>query len=179
MKAKSGVPREVALPVTVFEALRAEVENGAGTLETVRAMHHAGYTAGLSAAFMINREAGGDAFALASEPFWRLLSNYFSTRGWGTLEHRAAHPGIGVLSSGDWAESSAGAGSEAGCSVSAGLLSGILSQLAGDAVAVLEVRCRSRGHDACDFAFGSETAVHELYGRMLDGADIEHALQAL
>lgn len=179
MSTTSGAPREVALPVAVFEALRAEIEKDAGTLETVRAMHHAGYRAGLAAALSVNREAGGDAFDLSVPGFWTHLSNYFSKRGWGTLEHQAAHPGVGILSSGDWAESSPGAGSEAGCGVSSGLLSGLLSQLAGGAVAVLEVRCRSRGDDSCDFAFGSETAIHDLYGRMLDGADLDQALEAL
>lgn len=179
MSTTSGAPREVALPVSVFEALRAEFEKDVGTLETVRALHHAGYRAGLQAAASVNRDAGGDAFGLTSPGFWAHLSDYFSKRGWGTLEHRRVHPGVGILSSSDWAESSTGGGSEAGCGVSAGLLSGLLSQLAGGAVAVLEVQCRSRGDERCDFAFGSETAIHELYGRLLDGVALDQALQAL
>jgi predicted hydrocarbon binding protein len=179
MSTRKGASREVALPVAVFQALRAEIEKDAGTLATVRALHQGGYRAGLAAAAFFDREAGGDAFALPQAAFWAHLSNYFAKRGWGTLEHRALHPGVGVLSSSDWAESSPGAGNEAGCGVSSGLLSGLLSQLAGEAVAVLEVRCRSRGDESCDFAFGSETAIHDLYGRMLDGADLEEALQAL
>ena len=86
---------------------------------------------------------------------------------------------MGVVSSSDWAESSSGKENDSGCGVSSGLLSGLLSQLVGEAVAVLEVRCRSRGDDSCDFAFGSETAIHDLYGKMLDGADLDQALQAL
>ena len=31
----------------------------------------------------------------------------------------------------------------------------------------------------CDFAFGSEAAIHDLYGRLLEGADVEGALGAL
>lgn len=184
MSTTQGAPREVALPITVFDALRSEIEKDVGTLGTVRALHHAGYRAGLAAAASVNREAGGDAFDLSSPAFWTHLSAYFSKRGWGSLEHRALHPGVGMLSSSDWAESAPGGGTDgggndAGCGVSTGLLSGLLSQLAGGAVAVLEVRCRSRGDAGCEFAFGSETTIHDLYGRMLDGSDLDQALQAL
>ena len=51
--------------------------------------------------------------------------------------------------------------------------------MAGGPVAVLEVTCRTRGDDACAFAFGSEGAVHELYGKLLEGADLDGALDAL
>jgi hypothetical protein len=175
-----GLPREVAVPVSVFAALRDELDEEVGTLETVRAMQHAGYTAGLEAALSLNRESGGDAFVLTAPVFWAHLSEYFQKRGWGSLAHFDIHAGIGVLSSPDWAEALPGTRrSNAGCGVSAGFLSGLLSQLAGGAVAVLEARCRSRGDGKCDFAFGSETAIHELYGHMLEGADLEQALQAL
>ena len=36
-----------------------------------------------------------------------------------------------------------------------------------------------RGGDACEFAFGSETTVHDLYGKLLDGADMATSLEAL
>ena len=179
MTTPSGASREVAIPVAVFEALRTEIEEDVGTLETVRALHHAGYRAGLVAGLAMNKAAGGDALNLSPASFWSHLSDYFSKRGWGSLEHRAAHPGVGVVSSSDWAESSSGKENDSGCGVSSGLLSGLLSQLVGEAVAVLEVRCQSRGDDSCDFAFGSETAIHDLYGKMLDGADLDQALQAL
>ncbi len=180
MSSPTAVPREVAMPVAVFSALREELDEDFGTLETVRALQHAGYTAGIEAAVAVNKEAGGEAFVLTTQAFWNHLSGYFEKRGWGSLSHHDVHAGIGVLTSLDWAEASPGSSrSNAGCGVSAGFLSGLLSQLAGGAVAVLEARCRSRGDAECDFAFGSETAIHELYGHMLEGADLEQALQAL
>jgi predicted hydrocarbon binding protein len=170
MSSSAATTREVAVPVSVFEALRSELEKDAGTLSTVRAMHHAGYEAGLVAAAGVNRAAG----------FWGHLSAYFEKRGWGSLTHRAAHPAVAILSSRDWAEAAPDSPSpEGACSFSAGFLSGLLSQLAGGAIAVLEVECRSRGDQACSFAFGSETAIHDLYGQMLEEADLERALQAL
>jgi hypothetical protein len=180
MTSRNGAPREVAVPVAVFDALRDAIESEIGTLETVSALHHAGYAAGRFAALTLNRDSGGDALKLSSAGFWTQLSNYFDKRGWGSLAHRTPHPAIGILSSTEWAEASTKADTdESGCAVSAGFLSGLLSQLAGGAVGVLEVRCRGRGDDACEFAFGSETAIHDLYGRMLDGDDVDQALEAL
>ena len=173
-------PREVAVPISMFSTLRKELEGEAGTLLTVRALHRAGYEAGLRAAAPLHEEAGGDAFARRQDAFWSLLRTFFQRRGWGTLDHDAVHRGVGVLSSRDWAESVEGdPDPEASCCFSAGFLSGLLSQLAGGAVAVLEVECRTRGGARCSFAFGSEQAIHELYGRLLDGADVEAALHSL
>ena len=180
MTRSGGGPREIAVPVSVFDALRSELEEAAGTLQTVRALHHAGYEAGIAAAPFVHQEAGGDSFALSQDGFWKHLSDFFIKRGWGSLRHSSAHPGIGILESRDWAEAStADPSSQASCSFSTGYLSGLLSQLAGGPIAVLEVSCRSRGDDRCDFAFGSETAVHDLYGHLLEGSDLDTALSAL
>lgn len=180
MSKNGGPPREIAIPVAAFDALRKEIQGRAGMLESVRALHEAGYQAGLAAASAVHQGAGGDSFRLSEGGFWSNLSDYFSRRGWGRLTHEAAHPAVGILSSTDWAEAKPNdVQPEASCSFSAGFLSGLLSQLAGGPVAVLEVECRTRGADRCAFAFGSETAIHELYGGMLDGADLDTALAAL
>jgi hypothetical protein len=180
MSRNGGGPREIALPISVFGSLRGELEEEAGMLPTVRALHRAGYQAGLAAAGTVNQEAGGNSFSLAESRFWEKLSVYFAKRGWGALTHHPAHPGVGIIKTSDWAEAEVDeVRPDAGCSFSSGFLSGLLSQLAGGPIAVLEVECRMRGSDECDFAFGSETAIHDLYGRLLDGADLDSALAAL
>lgn len=178
---KSGGPaREIALPLAAFNALRSEILEHAGMLGTVRALHQAGYQAGLSAATAVHQGAGGDSFRLSEPGFWSNLADYFTRRGWGTLSHESLHPAVGMLTTKDWAEANPDdAEPEASCSFSAGFLSGLLSQLAGGPVAVLEVDCRTRGDGRCAFAFGSEGAIHELYGAMVDGADLQAALEAL
>jgi hypothetical protein len=181
MITKGGAPREIAVPVSVFGSLRAELEKEAGTLPTVHALHHAGYSAGVAAAASLAGNGEGDSRSLGQDTFWSKLSDFFGKRGWGTLSHERPHKAIGILSSPDWAEATdAEGGPEASCHFSTGFLSGILSELAGGPVAVLEVGCRMRGESACRFAFGSEGAIHELYGRLLDDdADLDGALAAL
>jgi hypothetical protein len=180
MSRSNGGPKEIAVPISVFGSLRTELEKEFGMLPAVRALHHAGYEAGLAAAATMNQEAGGDSLSLGQPSFWGRLSDYFSRRGWGTLSHRSPHTGVGILTSRDWAEARTDRENpDAGCSFSAGFLSGLLSQLAGGPVAVLEIACRLRGDEACDFAFGSEAAIHSLYGHLLEGADLATALKAL
>lgn len=180
MSAQGRAPREIAVPVSLFGSLRSELEKEAGTLPTVRAMHHAGYQAGAAAAESLVGGAGNGVAQLSRDAFWNRVADFFDKRGWGTLRHDPRHEAVGILSSGDWAEASQdGMDPDASCFFSTGFLSGLLSELAGGPVAVLEVGCRTRGGEACEFAFGSEGAIHELYGRLLDGVDLDGALDAL
>lgn len=180
MHGNGEAPREIAVPISLFTALREELEGEAGTLPTVHALHKAGYRAGIQASGQLHVEAGGDAFAKSQDQFWRTLGTFFAKRGWGTLAHDRAHDAVGVLSSTDWAEAGTGEPDpDASCCFSTGFLSGLLSQMAGGPVAVLEVECRTRGGEACRFAFGSEEVIHELYGQLLEGADLDTALTAL
>ncbi len=173
--------KEVVVPVQVFTVLRRELEEEVGTLPAVRALHHAGYAAGGGAAASF--ESNGPAASppeVTAEEFWRRIERFFSKRGWGTLSHDDVHPGVGVLKSPDWLEATPDeTDPEGSCSFTTGYLAGLLSELSGRPVAVLEVTCRSRGDDACRFAFGSEAVIHDLYGRMLEGADLDRALEAL
>jgi predicted hydrocarbon binding protein len=177
MSGRGTGPREIAIPATAFVSLRAHLEKEAGALRTVHALHHAGYAAGAAAAPAL---AVDDAGSMAEDAFWTRLSEFFGKRGWGALRHARPHQAVGLLTSADWAEASAGdGGSEASCHFSAGFLSRLLTELAGGPVAVLEVGCRSRGADSCQFVFGSEGAIHELYGRLLEDDNLEAALAAL
>ena len=179
MSSKGATLREIAIPATAFGSLRAHLEKEAGPLPTVHALHHAGYAAGAAAAPAL-ASGIGDGAGLGEDAFWTKLSDFFGRRGWGQLRHTRPHQAIGMLSSADWAEASVGDhGPDASCHFSAGFLSGLLTELAGGPVAVLEVGCRSRGADACQFVFGSEGAIHELYGRLLEDDNLDGALAAL
>jgi hypothetical protein len=179
MTSRGAALREIAIPATAFGSLRAHLEKEAGALPTVHALHHAGYAAGAAAAPALVGSTG-DAGTLGEDAFWTRLSDFFGKRGWGTLRHARPHPAVGLLTSTDWAEATSGAGGDdASCHFSAGFLSGLLTELAGGPVAVLEVGCRSRGSDLCQFVFGSEGAIHELYGRLLEDDNLDGALAAL
>jgi len=179
MHATNGAPREVALPASVFTTLRRELAREVGDLPAIHALHAAGYAAGADAAPGL-RGADGEGLAnLGTAAFWARLVAHLTRRGWGRLEHRAVHEAVGLLVSRDWVEAAEEGAEDASCSFSTGYLSGLLTELAGGPLAVLEVSCRARGDESCTFAFGSEAAVHELYGELLEGRDLEGALAAL
>lgn len=181
LSATMASTKEVVVPVQVFTVLRRELEKEVGTLPAVRALHQAGYAAGGGAAASFASNGPGESLPnLAAKDFWGRMERFFSKRGWGTLSHDDIHPGVGVLKSPDWLEANPDESDpEGSCSFTTGYLAGLLSELSGRPVAVLEVTCRSRGDDACRFAFGSEAVIHDLYGHMLEGTDFVGALEAL
>ena len=180
MESMGGAPREIAVPVSVFGALRTELAKEAGTLPTVHALHSAGYHAGTAAAPMFISSSSNGASGIGRDAFWTKLTAFFDQRGWGTIRHEPVHGAVGFLTSSDWAEANTDdVDPDASCFFSTGFLSGLLSALAGGPVAVLEIGCRTRGEKHCRFAFGSETAIHHLYGQLLDGVGLAEALDAL
>ncbi len=179
MSATAEAVRDVAVPRSTFAHLRRELEQEVGPLPAIHALHAAGFAVGAAAATGF-AEGVSEVGSLPEDLFWARVTSFFVRRGWGTLTHRLAGHGVGVLASEDWAEATGTETSDqASCSFSTGFLGGLLTELAGGPIAVLEVSCRGRGDDACRFAFGSEGAVHDLYGRLLEDTDLEKALANL
>ena len=180
MEGKKGGYEEIAMPASVLTSLRRALHDGCGRLATIHALHAAGYDAGTDAVSGFADVAEDGPAAMGEDDFWARLQAFFGRRGWGSMNHAPANDAVGVLSSSDWVEASPDEPDpEASCSFTTGFLCGFLSEVADGPVAVLEVTCRTRGDEACAFAFGSEGAVHELYGKLLDGADLDGALDAL
>ena len=181
MIARVANTTEIVVPVQLFTVLQRELEKEVGTRPAVRALHQAGYASGVDAVGALRSSAPAESLPdLNATDFWERVGRFFRKRGWGALSHEPRHPGVGLLHSPNWVEADADEPDpERSCSFTTGFLAGLLSELAGGPVAVLEVSCRGRGDEACTFAFGSEAVVHELYGHMVDGADLEGALEVL
>lgn len=172
--------REVLVPAQALAALRRGLRVEAGPLAAAHALHAAGYAAGDSIFDMLSDSAGRPLTELSARRFWNYVSELLSRRGWGSLEHRDVPPALGLMASSDWAEAEATTEeTQPSCHFTMGLLANLLGRVAGGAVSVLEVRCRACGDAECCFAFGSEAAIHALYGRLLDGQPFEEAAGAL
>lgn len=173
-------PREMALPRTALVTLRRSLRSEVGPLGAVHALHAAGFETGRALSTDLLSVLGGELGKVDVPDFWERFREFWVTRGWGRLDHHDPHPAVGLLTSVDWAESDEeGREAQPSCSFTAGLLAGVLGAIAGGPVAVLEVRCRSRGDSECAFAFGGEAAVHDLYGALLEGADFAGAVATL
>lgn len=180
MPTDSDPSRDISIPGAALASLRDAIARESGPLASVQALQTAGYETGER---LFERladrldESVGDALL---DDFWSTVADFFRDRGWGSLSFERPHDGVGVLRSEDWIEADGPTTErQASCSFSSGLLSGLLSRVAGDAVAVLQIGCRGRGDDHCAFAFGSEATMHELYGALLDEGDVDDALARL
>ncbi len=176
-----GTTREISLPATALVHLRRAFEKEAGSLETVHACHDAGFATGAQVFEQFAPYLGPDPSGSPESAFWSELDRFFSSRGWGSLTHERIHPGLSVLRSSNWGESdeSSDDRQQPGCAFTSGVLAHVLGRVADGPVAVLEAACRSRGDPMCSFVFGSEGAIHDLYGFLLDGDTLETALSRM
>lgn len=170
---------EVAIPASALAALQRAMEAEAGALSAIHGMHAAGYEAGSAVFDGFARGHPGGVGETPERTFWSALGRFLERRGWGSLRHSSPHPGVGLLVSPDWAEAEGDRQPGSACAFSTGLLAHVLTRTVQRPVAVLEVSCRARGDEDCSFAFGSETTIHDLYGLLLEGMDLDRALAEL
>jgi predicted hydrocarbon binding protein len=159
----------VALSPRAIHALRYRV--GA------QALQEAGYAAGEGtyAAFVrwLPAVAGvDDPRELAAPRLAEILSRFFSSLGWGTVEVTPIGDLAFAVDSLNWSEAQPGAGLQyPGCYLTAGLLADFMGRIADAALAVMEVECRSRGDARCRWLVGAPETLTTLYQHMAQGAD--------
>ncbi len=114
-----------------------------------------------------------DPGELDAGTFGEVLTEFFRTLGWGTVE--VAVPGKSALTitSSDWAEAEPGAKLEhPACYFSSGLLASFLTRIVGDGeVATLEVECRTRDDAHCRFCAGAPETLQAVLEAMSAGKD--------
>jgi predicted hydrocarbon binding protein len=174
-------PAELALPVASLAAIRQSLNQEAGPDAAANALRAAGYAAGDALFTTLTQPFGeGDGIGdVSAGVFWRRLSQLFSTRGWGTLNHSQAHPGVGALETTNWVEAVPGSAPRPACFFTTGLLANLLGRSAGENVAVLEVECRSTGDERCRFLFGAPETLESLYGRLRTGETVDRSIESL
>lgn len=177
----SGPAPSLRVPAELLTQLRRSVRKAVGTLNATHALHEAGHDTGpaLLGDLLDDLHPRGAA-AASRDTFFAAVGTRFREAGWGTLELRRIHPGLALLESPDWAEADpSGSERQPGCAFTSGLLAWLFSQVSPGRVAVLEVACRSRGDESCQFLFGAEEAVHDVYGLLLDGSSLHEALERI
>jgi hypothetical protein len=170
--------RFVQVPAGLISSMRRALANDRQPLEAVNLLRQVGYEVGeavhqaLSGHLAAN---GGDARELDADAFWNGVSGYFQQMGWGRVEHRRLHPGVGALDLVDWIEAGSDGG-PAGCHLSTGFFTDLLGRVAGDGVVVMEVPAevgRSR------LLFGSGETLGAVYQSLAAGASLDEALGRL
>ena len=103
--------------------------------------------------------------------FSQLLAAFFEELGWGDLHVEVVGGAVSAVDARNLAEAQPDAGlAQGGCFVTSGILAGFLGTLAGQPLAVLEVECRSTGHERCRFLVGGAAAMDHVFDEMQQGS---------
>ena len=166
--------RFVQVPAGFISSLRRALATDRQPLEAVNLLRQVGYEVGEAVSESLTARLG-DAGEVDVDRFWSGVSDYFQELGWGRVEHRRLHPGVGALDLVDWLEAGSDGG-PAGCHVSTGFFTDLLGRVAGAGVVVMEVPAepgRSR------LLFGSGETLGEVYQSLATGASLDDALARL
>ena len=170
---------DVRLPAGGLAEFRRAIEETA-TQDAVSALREAGRRLAADVEVAIAERSDAPLPALTLSQFWSEMQRYFDDYGWGRIDHQEVNEGVGAVVAYDWAESDPTESRGApGCHISTGLLAELLTRAVGKPVAVLEVDCRSQGHDVCRFLFGSPTTLLLVHKKLAQAGNLEDALTQL
>lgn len=167
--------RFVQVPAGLISSVRRALASDRQPLEAVNLLRQVGYEVGEAVHQALADHLGGDAGEQDADAFWSGVSDYFQGVGWGRVEHRRLHPGVGALDLVDWIEAGSDGG-PAGCHLSTGFFTDLLGRVAGDGVVVMEVPAepgRSR------LLFGSGETLGAVYQSLAGGASLDEAIARL
>jgi predicted hydrocarbon binding protein len=166
--------REIRFPVASVLALRNTLRQEVGGQAATLALQKAGHAAGDA---LFERLEGDGVHQTPRDTFWAHLSSLFKEMGWGTVEHRDVHAGVGALVARDWFEVEPDVTPT--CPFSTGVIANILGHMAGRDVAVMVVPCDPDADGCCRFLFGSGPVLQRVYAELQEGSELEAALGAL
>jgi len=169
----------VGLGRATLASLRAALLRDAGPAAAAY-LQEAGYAGGeqIYAAFRswLTDQGAGEPEELPVSEFERRATEFLRLLGWGSLAIGTLSDAVATLDSSDWGEADPTSGLEhPGCYVSTGLLADFFGRVADFPLAVLEVECRSMGHDRCRFLLGNAEVMEYLFEEMGRGVGYEEA----
>jgi predicted hydrocarbon binding protein len=142
-----------------------------------QALQEAGYAAGEATfrafAAWLPQAAGVDHPGdLAAPRLAEVLSQFFSSLGWGEVDVTSVGDSAVAVDSGLWAEAAPDAHLQyPSCFFTSGLLADFMGRMADASLAVMEVECRSKGDVRCRWLLGAPETLTSLYEHMTQGAD--------
>jgi hypothetical protein len=181
MTTTQSPPRFLQVPSGFLATVRGFLVGDREPLDAVQTLRGIGYELGEEVQAALLERMGRDYpdapwEGLDPVDFWRAASGFFADRGWGSVEFRDLHPGVGLLALSDWVEGESGGGPR-GCHLSVGLFSALLERLSGSGVAVLEVPGSASG--ATQLLFGRPDVLAGVYESIRGGRPLEEAVAVL
>jgi len=113
---------------------------------------------------------------LPAADFATHATDFFRDAGWGSIE-LGVLDSVATVDSPDWAEADPAFPLEfPGCYYTSGVMADFFGRLAGEAIAVMEVECRSMGGERCRFLIGTGETLQHVYDEMAQGVGYADAL---
>jgi Predicted hydrocarbon binding protein (contains V4R domain) len=113
---------------------------------------------------------------LPAADFATHATDFFHDAGWGSIE-LGVLDSVATVDSPDWAEADPAFPLEfPGCYYTSGVMADFFGRLAGEAIAVMEVECRSMGGERCRFLIGTGETLQHVYDEMAQGVGYADAL---
>jgi predicted hydrocarbon binding protein len=170
----------VALTRASLAALRAALMRDAGA-SAATYLQEAGYAGGDamfgSFAEWLRGRGHDDPAELDLPAFEAAATEYFRAAGWGSLSIASLGDAVAALDSDDWGEADpASALTQPGCHLTTGMFASFFGRVAEAPLAVLEVECRSMGHDRCRFLLGNAQVMEHVYMKLETGVAYDHAV---
>lgn len=183
MNAIADDARFVRFPAELIASVRRILAEGREPVEAVTMLRQVGYDTGSAVHEGVRERVARNAPGVAPEAvhpdqFWTAASEFFRDLGWGSVRHVTLHPAVGALELSDWIEAAPDAGPmPAGCHLTTGIFTDLLSRVAGADVAVMEIPME--GQRSSRLLFGSHEALGTVYGHMQSGLPVEQAVERL
>jgi predicted hydrocarbon binding protein len=173
----------VALSRSTLAALRSILFRDAGPA-AAGALQEAGYAGGeavyQSFRAWLRKQGKAAPEDLEVDEFQRRASTYFREAGWGSIAVGSVGDALATVDSADWGEAEPGANLEQpGCHVTTGMFAEFFGRVSDVPLAVLEVECRSAGHDRCRFLLGNADVMRFVYDEMEKGHSYSDAVAAV
>ena len=173
----------IAMSRSTLAALRSILFRDAGPA-AAGALQEAGYAGGEavyeSFRQMLRKQGKAAPEDLQVDEFQRRASTYFREAGWGTITVGSMGEALATVDSPDWGESEPGANlDQPGCHITTGMFADFFGRLSDVPLAVLEVECRSAGHERCRFLLGNAELLRSVYDEMENGRSYADAVAAV
>jgi predicted hydrocarbon binding protein len=119
--------------------------------------------------FVAERTGLIDAGELDQRWFAPMIDELCVALGWGNIEVTELGSNALLMAAPKWAEAAPGTSLHPACHFTAGTLAAFLTAQAGLPMAVLEVECRSAGHEACCFVASAPAVSAAAYDLLTAG----------
>ena len=154
----SSTTHLVGVAIPTLRELRLAVLASADAERAVSSLRDAGYAGGdaVFEAFegWLAETGGGAAADLPLEEFGESAAKFFRNAGWGEVEFTPDEgEGVAIVDISNCWEG--GAGGDAGCQLTTGLIASFFGKIAGYPVAVLETECCAGSESRCRFVMGN------------------------